>query len=84
MNSSLVAAESVGNTQYSNTQHSGQPTSQPLSQDSYNAQDVERFLESLDHGSVGGVTEIRILPKEPFLVLNGQRTYVGKTVVGYY
>lgn len=52
--------------------------------DDYNPQPVEAFLNSLDHRSTGGVTEIRIISSEPYLNINGRRTYVGKTVVGYY
>jgi len=50
----------------------------------YDPQIVEAFLQSLGHAAVGGVTEIRILCQEPSLLLNGHRTYVGRTVVGYY
>jgi hypothetical protein len=52
--------------------------------DSYNPQNVELFLNSLGHISAGGCTEIRILPKEQYIRINGHREYVGKTVSGYY
>lgn len=55
-----------------------------LCDNGYNPQYVVAFLEMLGHPSSGGVIEIRILPKDPYLYLNQRRTYVGKTVVGYY
>jgi len=50
----------------------------------YNADEVEQFLHALDHGSVDGVTEIRIFPIERQMQIGGRRQYVGKTVSGYY
>ncbi len=51
---------------------------------SYHPKRVEQFLTSLGHIEAGGCTEIRILPKNPYLVINGKREYVGNTVAGYY
>jgi len=50
----------------------------------YDPTHVEKFLTSLGHIEAGGVTEVRILPKTPYLVVNGRREYVGKIVAGYY
>lgn len=78
MSRSLSTISSTVNIQ-NNTQRSDAETSPT----NYNPQIVKAFLELLDHRNVG-VTEIRILLQEPYLNINGQRTYVGKTVVGYY
>jgi len=45
---------------------------------------VTQFLTSLGHIEAGGCTEVRILPKENYLVINRKREYVGSTVAGYY
>jgi len=45
---------------------------------------VERFLTLLSHIEAGGCTEIRIIPKTSYVVVNGRREYVGKVVAGYY
>ena len=50
----------------------------------YDPQSVEQFLTSLRHIEAGGCTEIRIFPKDRYLVQNGRREYVGNTVAGYY
>ena len=50
----------------------------------YNHQTIENNLKFFGHLEAGGVTEVRILPKERYLVLNGRREYVGRTVSGYY
>jgi P4 family phage/plasmid primase-like protien len=50
----------------------------------YDPATVVRFLEMLQHGSVDGITEIRIFPKAVKIKVNGRATYVGKTVAGYY
>ena len=45
---------------------------------------ILRVLEFLGHLEAGGVTEIRIFPKERHIGINGRRQYVGKVVSGYY
>ena len=45
---------------------------------------IMRVLEFLGHLRAGGVTEIRIFPKERHLSINGRHRYVGKVVSGYY
>ena len=45
---------------------------------------IVRVLEFLGHLEAGGVTEVRIFPKERHLSINGRRQYVGKVVSGYY
>jgi hypothetical protein len=50
----------------------------------YDPKPVLKFLTSLGHIEAGGCTEIRILPKENYLVINGRREYLGNTVAGYY
>ena len=55
----------------------------PQTQSEYDPNAVETFLTSLRHTD-DGCTEIRILPKERYLQINGKREYVGNTVAGYY
>ena len=50
----------------------------------YDPKPVEQFLTSLGHIEAEGCTEIRIIPKENYPVINGKREYVGSTVAGYY
>jgi hypothetical protein len=50
----------------------------------YNPADVAAFLCFLDHTAVGGVTEVRALPKERYLTLDNQRVYVGNAISGYF
>ena len=45
---------------------------------------IMRVLEFLGHLEAGGVTEVRIFPKERHIRINGRRQYVGKVVSGYY
>jgi len=45
---------------------------------------IVEFLEFLGHREVGGVTEVRIFPKERYLFIKSKRRYVGKVVSGYY
>lgn len=45
---------------------------------------IIKVLEFLGHREAGGVTEIRIFPKERYLFINNRREYVGKVVSGYY
>ncbi|MFQ6114436.1 MAG: hypothetical protein ACE5NG_10190, partial [bacterium] len=45
---------------------------------------VVEVLEFLGHREAGGVTEVRIFPKDRYLVINNKREYVGKVVSGYY
>ena len=41
---------------------------------------ILEYLETLRHE----VTEVRILRSDPYLMINGRREYVGKTISGYY
>lgn len=53
----------------------------------YQPQNVENFLTSLGHIEAGGVTEVRIFPKNDFRggrTIHGKRVFIGKTVSGYY
>src|SRR3990167_407749 len=50
----------------------------------YNPTEIQSYLTSLGHVEAGGCTEVRILPKENYLVINRKREYVGSTVAGYY
>lgn len=50
----------------------------------FNPTEVEKFLSALGHSAAGGCTEIRIIPKSPYLIINGKREYVGNIVAGYY
>ena len=43
-----------------------------------------KVLELLGHSEAGGVTEVRIFPKERYLFINNKYCYVGKVVSGYY
>ena len=45
---------------------------------------IVKVLEFLGHREAGGVTEVRIFPKERYLVMGNRRRYVGKVVSGYY
>lgn len=45
---------------------------------------VETNVTFFKHLEAGGCTEVRIFSKSRYLVLNGRREYVGKTVAGYY
>ncbi|MFC1718614.1 hypothetical protein ACFL6S_33485 [Candidatus Poribacteria bacterium] len=51
---------------------------------SFNKQRIVEFLKYLGHLEAGGVTEVRIFPKERHLFINGRSQYVGKVVSGYY
>ena len=50
----------------------------------YDPRKVFHFVSSLGHLKAGGCTEVRILPKDRYLIINGKREYVGSTVSGYY
>lgn len=53
----------------------------------YNPREIQAYLTSLGHVEVGGVTEVRIFPKNDFRgsrTINGKRVFIGKTVSGYY
>ena len=52
--------------------------------DDFKTEYVKKVIEFLGHREAGGVTEVRIFPKDRYLVINGKREYVGKTVSGYY
>jgi hypothetical protein len=45
---------------------------------------IVKVLEFLGHREAGGVTEVRIFPKDRYLFINKKREYVGKVVSGYY
>ena len=50
----------------------------------FNKDYVVNVLEFLCHGEAGGVTEVRVFPKDRYLVINSKREYLGKVVSGYY
>lgn len=50
----------------------------------YDLKIIEENLKIFGHLEAGGITEVRIFPKDRYLVLNGRREYVGATVSGYY
>ncbi|MFQ6044524.1 MAG: hypothetical protein ACE5PV_27035, partial [Candidatus Poribacteria bacterium] len=52
--------------------------------DEFNSEYIQKVLEFLGHREAGGITEVRIFPKDRYLSINGRREYVGKTVSGYY
>jgi len=45
---------------------------------------IVKVLELFGHQKAGGVTEVRILPKDRYISINGKRIYVGRIVSGYY
>ena len=45
---------------------------------------IIQVLDFLGHLPAGGVTEVRIFPKERYMKLFGKSVYVGKVVSGYY
>ena len=52
--------------------------------DKFDPEYIKKVIEFLGHKEAGGITEVRIFPKDRYLYINGQREYVGKTVSGYY
>jgi hypothetical protein len=52
--------------------------------DKFNSEYIQMIVEFLGHREAGGITEVRIFPKDRYLYINGRREYVGKTVSGYY
>ena len=52
--------------------------------DKFNPEYIKKVIEFLGHKEAGGITEVRIFPKDRYLFINGRREYVGKTVSGYY
>jgi hypothetical protein len=53
----------------------------------YNPCEIQSYLTSLGHIEAGGVTEVRIFPKNDFRgirTIHGKRLFIGKTVSGYY
>ena len=45
---------------------------------------IVRILHFLGHLQAGGVTEVRIFPKDLYMKVSGKPRYVGKVVSGYY
>ena len=45
---------------------------------------IVKVLDSLGHLEAGGVTEVRIFPKERYTTIVNRRIYVGSVVSGYY
>jgi hypothetical protein len=52
--------------------------------DKFDTEYIKKVIEFLEHKEAGGITEVRIFPKDRYLSINGRREYVGKTVSGYY
>lgn len=52
--------------------------------DKFDPEYIQKVIEFLEHRETGGITEVRIFPKDRYLIINGRREYVGKTVSGYY
>ena len=52
--------------------------------DKFDKDYILQVLELLGHREAGGVTEVRIFPQEPYMIINSRREYVGATVSGYY
>ena len=52
--------------------------------DKFDPEYIKKVIEFLGHKETGGITEVRIFPKDRYLSINGRREYVGKTVSGYY
>lgn len=50
----------------------------------YDATYVEKVLSFFGHQEAGGVTEIRVITREPYLKIGKKRHYVGKVLSGYY
>jgi len=50
----------------------------------YDAGYVKKVFEFLGHREAGGITEVRIFPKDRYLLINNKREYIGKVVSGYY
>lgn len=55
-----------------------------MNNERYDVSYIKKIMELLGHREAGGVTEVRIFPKDRYLTINGKREYVGKTVSGYY
>ncbi len=45
---------------------------------------IVKFLKFLGHFAAGGVTEVRILPKDRYITIGNRRIYVGNVASGYY
>jgi len=52
--------------------------------DCFNPDYIRQILEFLGHLRAGGVTEVRILPKDRYIIIGKRRVYVGNIISGYY
>ena len=51
---------------------------------SFDKKYIVGILHFLGHFQAGGVTEVRIFPKDRYVTIGNRRTYVGNVVSGYY
>jgi hypothetical protein len=50
----------------------------------FNRKYIVKVLKFLGHREVGGVTEVRIIPKDRYISINNRKVYVGRIISGYY